>query len=829
LDGQGDPLPEGALGRLGSTRYRGPGYAAALSPDGKLIALLADDDSIKLVDAATGRELARLDAAKHGGEGIGRLCFSPDGTALASLGMGGRPLLWDVKKRAFLRKVDVSIVHGSGLVFSGDGKVIATGSAPNSSNKVAAWDVETGKLLGEFPAEQCIQVSAILSPDGKTLATFGYHISNPKTAEEVRKPGPGQTIQFWDIANVKERSRIVIDDASANSFIQEVAYSPNGKMIAVLIRNESIQLYDVESGKRIHRLGGRRSTSLLSFTSDGKELLGAGYDGSLIRWDVETGKRLSVSETSSSGAAAVVITADGRVLQWGKKEQAFRLWDVKAAKALISEEGHVRGIGTIVYSPDGKKVFTGSYDGCVCVWDASTRRVLHQWAVPLDPIRGVNRTEPLIFSGDGRFALVGIRYQGSTLHEIESGKETGVVESYAAYPTSQSLHAFSPNGRWLAATGGSSPGIRLFDVDSGGMAQTLKGELAQTQCIAFSGDGKTVAVRGTFRTEGDAGLSIEFRVFETSSGKERHRIKHATTNDQQGMAMTADGKSLIAGDAGRTIKIWDTGTGVEVRSLSVAGLVSVPLVLSPNQHTLATVGYDRNKKESKIQLWELTTGVPRREITVPGLGVLAVAFSPDGRTLATGNADTTVTLWDLTGRAGTKTEALTADDADSLWSDLASADAAKADAAIWRLSDAPKQTLPLLKKHLKPVAPSTADAKQIAQWIAELSHEDFDTRDKANHELEQVAAPAKEALQKTLDGGKLPAEAKRRVEALLDAINKPATIAADMLAPFRALEILEHVSTPEAKELLTKLAKGRSDALLTREAKAALERMDRTP
>jgi WD40 repeat protein len=731
-----------------------------------------------------------------------------------------------VKKRAFLRNVDVSAVHGSGLVFSGDGKVIATGSAPNSPNKVAAWDVETGKLLGEFPAEQSIQVSVLLSPNGKTLATFGSHSSNPKTAEEMRKPGPGQTIQFWDVANVKERSRIVIEDAVANSLVQEAAYSPNGKMIAVLIRNESIQLYDVDSGKRIHRLGGRRSTGLLSFTPDSKELLGAGYDGSLIRWDVETGKRLSVSETSSGGAAAVLNTADGRVLQWGKKDQAFRLWDVKAGKPLISEEGHASGIDSLAFSPDGKKVFTGSHDGFVCVWDASTRKVLHQWAVPLDPSRFVYRTEPLIFSSDGRFAFVGIMYQGTTLHEIESGKEICVVDSH---PLPQSLHAFSPNGRWLATSGRSYPGIRLFDVESGGVVQSLEGELVKAISIAFSGDGKSMAVSGAFRPAGGAGQSLEIRVLETNRGKELHRIKQGNTDDRQRLAMTGDGKSVIAGDQGLDLHVWDTGTGLEVRTLKTAAAGSVPLVLSPNQRTLASVGYDRNKKESKVQLWELATGVPRREITVAGLGVLCVAFSPDGRTLATGNADTTVTLWNLTGRAGAKTEVLTADDAGALWSDLANADPTKADAAIWRLADAPKQTLPLLKKHLRPIAASTADAKQIGQWIDDLSHEDFDKRDKANHELEQVGSPAKEALQKALDGGKLPAEAKRRVEALLDAINKPATIAADMLAPYRALEVLEHVGTPEAKDLVTKLAKGRADALLTREAKAVLERLNRTP
>src|SRR5262249_54757168 len=94
VDAHGDALPEGALARLGTVRFREGNYfsASALSPDGKLLALLNNSGSIRLLDATTGKEVRSF---RTNGGGFPSLTFSPDGKLLAAADYSNRIQLWD--------------------------------------------------------------------------------------------------------------------------------------------------------------------------------------------------------------------------------------------------------------------------------------------------------------------------------------------------------------------------------------------------------------------------------------------------------------------------------------------------------------------------------------------------------------------------------------------------------------------------------------------------------------------------------------------------------------------------------------------------------------
>ncbi len=95
VDAHGDPLPEGALARLGTIRFRDGGYfsATALSPDGKLLALASNSGTMRLLDAATGKEVRNF---RTNGGGFPWMSFSPDGKLLAAADYGTRIQFWEV-------------------------------------------------------------------------------------------------------------------------------------------------------------------------------------------------------------------------------------------------------------------------------------------------------------------------------------------------------------------------------------------------------------------------------------------------------------------------------------------------------------------------------------------------------------------------------------------------------------------------------------------------------------------------------------------------------------------------------------------------------------
>jgi hypothetical protein len=374
--------------------------------------------------------------------------------------------------------------------------------------------------------------------------------------------------------------------------------------------------------------------------------------------------------------------------------------------------------------------------------------------------------------------------------------------------------------------------VRLWDVETGQELQVMRGQQGDVRCLAFSPDNKVLVSGSNYFDQARGNVNVfEVQAWDTATGKKLFHVQRDNANGQT-LAFAPDGKALALAGQGGTVGLWDAVTGKELRPLDMAGAggwVNTPLVFASDGKTLAAGMMDNTGMVSKVVVWEVASGGVRQEFTGHQGVVMSLAFSLDGKTLATGGADTTVLLWDLSGRGTGQEPAaqLTANELDALWADLASSDARKAGEGMRRLMAAPADSVPLLQKRVQPASDKSADAEQIAKWVAQLDDEDFSIRTQAARELEHVGPAAKAPLQKALEG-KPSAETRRQVERLLERLESSAP-SPDALRPSRALEVLERIGTPEARQVLEGLAKGQPDAALTQEAKAALARLGRLP
>jgi hypothetical protein len=243
------------------------------------------------------------------------------------------------------------------------------------------------------------------------------------------------------------------------------------------------------------------------------------------------------------------------------------------------------------------------------------------------------------------------------------------------------------------------------------------------------------------------------------------------------------------------------------------------LTFSPDGRVLCQA-----RSDQKIALWEAATGREIGQLDGHQGDITSLAFSPNGKQLASGGSDTTTLLWDLTNllapRQGAKKE-LSDREIEAHWVDLAGSDAAKAYQAVALLSAAPNSTVVFLRKHLRPA--QSVEAGRIEKLIKELDNNQFEVRQKASGELERLGEvavpPARKALQ-----GKTSAEVRRRLEQLL-ALNSRVNLTGDRLQTLRAIEVLESISTPEARQILQTLANGAPGVLQTEEAKDSLQRL----
>ena len=813
IDRYGDPLPPGALARLGTMRLRpgnlvfclpdgktflslAPGDEkwvmclwrmatgkllrrfeipalhgqAALSADGKILATSHDDQvravtSILLWDVASGRRTGEL----AGNNWVRTFAFTPDGKALAVASSDRTLRLWDWRTANELRRFQGVADQWSYLAFSADGTLLASVSLPRRI--VQLWDAASGRALHTLGGRAGRLACPAFAPDGKTLA-----------AADMDK----KMIRLWDVGNGKEVRQFPFEEEWTDDYhtTTALAFSPDGKALAVggmakdrkLAAPQPIHLWDVSTGREIRRFSGHvnKATSL-AFSPDGKKLVstGSGYLTMHV-WDVATGKDLLPLAEHESYVECMAFSLDGRSLATGSLDGTVRLWEPAADKpARLFQDENPAAIGRLAFAPDGRSLAASEHDGSLRVWDVAAARP--KWRVPM---------------GEDHY-----------------------------YPSS----AYSPDGRTLAVQHQDGT-VRLLDAATGAEKRRLTGSAEEGVFLCFSPDGAKLAASFWSR-EGRGGA---LRLWDLTTGAETRKWTIAQPNVLYfPIAFSPDGQTVIGGTAEfgqgarkTHLHLWDIATGEE-RSFAIPLQArGSSMAISPDGRMLAWGDHD-----GTITLGERNGNQVRRRLKGHLSYVRSLTFSPDSKTLASGGADTTALLWDVTGRpAAEQSGPLAAERLRALWDDLASKDAAKAFDAIGLLTASPEQAVPLLKDKLRP-APA-ADKREVARLLADLDSEEFAVRQKAMAELRHLDERAEPALREALLGGKPPLETRKRIEELLEGVLLSAT-SGENLRNLRAVELLEHIGTPEARKVLQTLADGAPAARLTREAKATLRRLQR--
>ncbi len=560
-------------------------------------------------------------AVLRGHEGyVSIVAFGPDGRRLVSGSWDGTMRLWDADSGAELRVLRGHDETVQSVAFSPDGRCLWARCAQT----VRLWDAETGAELRTV-REYTDQEAVAFSPDGRRLLSGSIDGS----------------VRLWD-ADSGAELRVL---RGHKDRVEAVAFSPDGRRLLSGSGDETVRLWGVESGAilRVFRghEGGVRS---MAFSPDGLRLFTLSGDGLMRLWNARSGAALQASRDSSKprsrlnargGGAqwytdtvnSAVFSPNGRILLFGSSDKTVRLWDAVSGAELRVFRGHGGNVTSVAFSPDSRRLLSGSWDGTVRLWDADYGG------------------EPRASRGHG-----------------------GVVTSAA----------FSPDGRRVLS-GSCDETIRLWDAESGVERRVLRGDGGRVNSVAFSPDGHLLLSgddEGSMSLwDADCGERRVLRVLDHIRGVrsgcngycewcgDYRRARCWQEVEIFSVAFSPDGRALLSGSHDRTVRLWNTESGAELRVLYGHKELVTSVAFSPDGRRLLSGSWDRT-----VRMWDAEGGAELLVLRGHTDMVLSVAFSSDGRRILSGSSDKTVRLWDaesgecvevLNGQASVRNLALT--------------------------------------------------------------------------------------------------------------------------------------------------------------------------
>jgi WD40 repeat protein/serine/threonine protein kinase len=551
-----------------------PLNAAALSPDGRLLAVNGVDARVRIIETATGNVLTNFTGPPEN-NGV---AWSPDGGRLA-VGELGRFVIRDAFDWRVAREFRFGVNY---VAWSPDGRTIA---AVESSGSLYLIDAESGVATWISKGLKG-RVRVAFSADGQQVGAAhwaGVEIWNVNSRErrhsfhELGTPAglafspdglfaasgsSGGRVAVWNLRD----GRLLLATNAHTAPVFGVAFSPDGRWLVSGGGDQVLRVWNAPTeSSRVLRLAGTwrghaNEVWCVDFSRDGKWLITSGKDGSARLWDAapQTDPAAVVSIKCGAGMP-LGFTPDSRLWRSMRRDGSavdeWSLMDGHLARSLPLPPNFA-GAGA---SDQSALVFAEG-----TAWLLDGRNVLQEWDLPATNklrsfVAGTNGIVPMAISHDGNHLLV---RDSNPPYLLLWNTRTGQQEAQLGYlptvgPWSYALAAFSSDDRWLAFPAGNHL-VKIWDVKARREKHSFAGHNWFLNAVTFSPDGKRV---------GSAGWEGIIRVWNVESGTAALPPLLGHLAAVRALNFTKDGRTLLAADDQGTVRAWHMATGQEMLTL----------------------------------------------------------------------------------------------------------------------------------------------------------------------------------------------------------------------------------------------------------------------
>ncbi len=448
-----------------------------------------------------------------------------------------------------------------------------------------------------------------------------------------------------------------------------LAISGDDQLIAASLADQTVGVWDLNSGVERHRLEGHEAlVTDVEFSPDGDVLASSSADTTVRLWDVATGQPLSTLQKHIDYVIKLSFREDGALLVSSSaaigvgesdrtpEHNTIQVWDVASGENVLTIPPD--GIGyfrDVEFSPDGLTLAASTYSsgqgGMAVIYDAATGAELHRLYAHRDVITNVE------FSPDG--ALLATASWDATIKiwDIDKGV---LVTSYVDFPERVHDIEYLPDGEFMLVglgnagnypDGSDSPADSsafLWDLRSRTQAQVYEGHTNWTWATDISPGGSLVASgAGPLRMPANMDdLDATVRVWDAVTGRQVIAL-HGHENTVDAVRFTLDGRYLLSASWDGSIRRWDLDDGSEVARYRIPDAQVYMIDLLPNGAQFVSASSD-----GIIRLWDIETGAILREYLGHEAPVNGIHVSDDGKLMASASGgwdfvDLTVRLWDV--------------------------------------------------------------------------------------------------------------------------------------------------------------------------------------
>jgi RNA polymerase sigma factor (sigma-70 family) len=618
VDSLGDPLPEGAIMRLGTRRFRIDTYPRQYQslPDGKSFLTVHGGQEVRWMDAETGK-ITNSFSLPHPIIGI-----SPDGhyalitnqfifyTGLRRPGtieqQDWHLVMYDLKTRKPVWQKSEKLQQHEWpqidrAAFSTDNKWIMTQGA-SGGLAPQVFDAADGKELWKGQAGGGFRLLGFA--DGGNAAVY-YN---------------GADVYVFDRATGAQfRCFTPMTRESARSH----TLSPDGAYLFVGGAGKAVRVFETMTGKEREPLGGHADwTACASACSADGRTVATGSKSPIRIWDWPSGKLRRTIDVIPGDMYHIGLSPDGKRLEViGWFDCAIVTYDVETGQrrpqAVDAHTGSVEGVAVL---PDGKLVTVGR-DRSARTWelkDGTTVAEVH--------LKEFAAEKPFAVSADGKRLAIA-KFQEGVVQIIE--RDTGkVLQTLTSAERAFDGLAASPDLRFVAAVTAQQSRIIVWSTETGQpVLGTELGGHQNSTTVTFSPDGRVLVAS----TPGNV------RFWDTATWKERLSLNAYAQN---GLAFSADGRMLATASV-EGVKIWEVAT-LQQRAYirPMKGYPSGSLMFSPSGRYLAWTA-DR----TKILVYDVRTGEELKPFTGHDAPITSLSFT--GERLASASEDSTILIWDM--------------------------------------------------------------------------------------------------------------------------------------------------------------------------------------